>query len=69
MTMDATLFILMDMSQVLCPCAAENPDLSFGDLTKKLGEMWKGLSDAEKMPYEVLSHCTLSWCLLLSAAA
>ncbi|KAK9917825.1 hypothetical protein WJX75_008635 [Coccomyxa subellipsoidea] len=35
---------------------AENPDLSFGDLTKKLGEMWKGLSDAEKMPYEAMAN-------------
>ena len=36
--------------------AAENPDLTFGELTKKLSEMWKGLSDAEKAPYEVMSH-------------
>ncbi|EIE20576.1 hypothetical protein COCSUDRAFT_57721 [Coccomyxa subellipsoidea C-169] len=34
---------------------AENPTLSFGELTKKLGEMWKGISDAEKAPYEAMA--------------
>ena len=42
--------------------AAENPTLSFGELTKKLGEMWKGISEAEKAPYEVATP----YCLPLS---
>lgn len=29
-----------------------NPDLSFGDVAKKLSDMWKELSDADKAPYE-----------------
>jgi hypothetical protein len=30
---------------------AENPDLSFGQVGKKLGEMWRELSDEEKKKY------------------
>lgn len=31
---------------------AENPDASFGQIGRLLGERWKALSDAEKAPYE-----------------
>lgn len=31
---------------------ADNPDLSFGDLGKKIGEMFKALPPAEKAKYE-----------------
>jgi ABC-type transporter MlaC component len=31
---------------------AENPDLSFGDMGKKLGEMFRGLTPEEKRKYE-----------------
>ena len=31
---------------------AENPDLSFGELGKKLGEIYRGLSDEDKVEYE-----------------
>lgn len=45
---------VMVSSRALMSCAAaENPDLSFTDLTKKLGEMWKSLTDDEKAPFEV----------------
>ncbi|ANB14612.1 Nhp6bp [Sugiyamaella lignohabitans] len=30
----------------------ENPDISFGQIGKVLGEQWKALTDAEKVPYE-----------------
>ncbi|EED19418.1 nucleosome binding protein (Nhp6a), putative [Talaromyces stipitatus ATCC 10500] len=30
----------------------ENPGIAFGALGRKLGELWKGLSDAERKPYE-----------------
>ena len=30
----------------------ENPDLTFGGIGKKLGEMWRGLSDKEKEEYK-----------------
>ena len=30
---------------------SEHPDLKFGDVNKRLGEMWKGLSDDEKSGY------------------
>ncbi|EAX98410.1 HMG box family protein [Trichomonas vaginalis G3] len=30
---------------------AENPGISFGDIAKKLGEMWKNMSEEEKKPY------------------
>ena len=29
-----------------------NPDLTFGGIGKKLGEMWRALSDAEKEKYK-----------------
>ncbi|XP_037601683.1 high mobility group protein B3-like [Cebus imitator] len=28
-----------------------NPDISIGDVAKKLGEMWNNLNDSEKQPY------------------
>ncbi|KAK2102353.1 high mobility group box 3 [Saguinus oedipus] len=28
-----------------------NPDISIGDMAKKLGEMWNNLNDSEKQPY------------------
>lgn len=31
---------------------AENPEASFGDLGRLLGERWKSLSADEKAPYE-----------------
>jgi len=30
----------------------ENPNMSFGDISKKVGEMWKNLSAEERKPYE-----------------
>ncbi|EAY03627.1 HMG box family protein [Trichomonas vaginalis G3] len=30
---------------------ADNPGIAFGDIAKKLGEMWKNLSEEEKKPY------------------
>ena len=30
----------------------ENPDITFGQIGKKLGEMWRALSDAEKEKYK-----------------
>lgn len=33
--------------------AAEHPEMTFGELTKKLGEIWKAMSAEEKAPYEV----------------
>ena len=30
----------------------ENPDISFGQIGKKLGEMWRALSDEEKEAYK-----------------
>ncbi|KAJ9115117.1 hypothetical protein QFC22_005447 [Naganishia vaughanmartiniae] len=29
-----------------------NPDLSFGEIGKQLGEQWRGLSAEQKKPYE-----------------
>ncbi|KAG5370222.1 Non-histone chromosomal protein 6 [Yarrowia sp. C11] len=31
---------------------AENPGIAFGQVGKALGEKWKTLTDAEKIPYE-----------------
>eukprot|EP00429_Kryptoperidinium_foliaceum_P090675 CAMPEP_0176188666 /NCGR_PEP_ID=MMETSP0121_2-20121125/3033_1 /TAXON_ID=160619 /ORGANISM="Kryptoperidinium foliaceum, Strain CCMP 1326" /LENGTH=74 /DNA_ID=CAMNT_0017527249 /DNA_START=59 /DNA_END=283 /DNA_ORIENTATION=+ len=31
---------------------AENPDITFGQTGKKLGEMWRALSDKEKEEYK-----------------
>jgi HMG (high mobility group) box len=30
----------------------ENPDISFGGIGKKLGEMWRALSEKEKAAYK-----------------
>ena len=30
---------------------AEDPDLTFGGIGKRLGELWRGLSDGEKAKY------------------
>jgi hypothetical protein len=30
----------------------ENPDLTFGGIGKKLGEMWRALTDKEKESYK-----------------
>ena len=30
----------------------ENPDITFGGVGKKLGEMWRALSDSEKQAYK-----------------
>jgi hypothetical protein len=32
------------------------PTLGFGALSKKLGQIWKGMSDAEKAPYHEKAH-------------
>ncbi|GMI02367.1 hypothetical protein TrLO_g14125 [Triparma laevis f. longispina] len=34
---------------------AENPDISFGELSKKTGEVWKSLSVEDKQPFEDLA--------------
>lgn len=31
---------------------SENPDITFGQVGKMLGERWKALSDEEKLPYQ-----------------
>lgn len=31
---------------------AKQPELTFGELGKELGKMWRGLSDAEKAKYK-----------------
>eukprot|EP00005_Dracoamoeba_jomungandri_P003491 CAMPEP_0174256806 /NCGR_PEP_ID=MMETSP0439-20130205/6003_1 /TAXON_ID=0 /ORGANISM="Stereomyxa ramosa, Strain Chinc5" /LENGTH=131 /DNA_ID=CAMNT_0015339581 /DNA_START=384 /DNA_END=779 /DNA_ORIENTATION=- len=33
----------------------ENPDLSFGDLGRKVGEAWRALNAEDKKPYESLA--------------
>lgn len=35
---------------------AENPGISFGQVGKRLGEMWKELSDKDKKPYEEMAE-------------
>ena len=32
-----------------------NPDLKFGDITKKVSEQWKALNKEEKVPYEEMA--------------
>jgi structure-specific recognition protein 1 len=34
---------------------AENPDLTFGELAKKIGEAWKEMSAEDKVPYEEMA--------------
>mmetsp|Transcript_8901 Transcript_8901/g.15668 ORF Transcript_8901/g.15668 Transcript_8901/m.15668 type:complete len:102 (+) Transcript_8901:164-469(+) len=31
---------------------AENPDMSFGSVGKKIGEMWRQLSDDDRAPFQ-----------------
>jgi hypothetical protein len=48
----------------LCCCrlmscyAEEEPKLPMGEMSKRLGEMWKQTSDEEKAPFEVSCPCT-----------
>lgn len=43
-------------------CSGNYKDLSIGEISKQLGERWKGMSDEDKQPYEVCtplcSACT-----------
>ena len=39
---------------VLVGVVGETPGISIGDIAKTIGEMWRGLSDADKKPYQVL---------------
>lgn len=34
-------------------CTGNYKDLSIGEISKQLGERWKGMSDEDKQPYEV----------------
>lgn len=36
-----------------CPAAEQNPHLTMGETSKKLGELWKEISSEEKAKYEV----------------
>ena len=36
-----------------CPAAEQNPNLTMGETSKKLGELWKEVSSEEKAKYEV----------------
>ena len=47
----------MIFSQKMRPkVKAENPELTFGELGKKMGELFKALSPEEKEPYEALAQ-------------
>ena len=35
---------------------ADNPGIAFTEVAKKIGEMWKELSDADKAPYEAMAN-------------
>jgi hypothetical protein len=37
--------------------AEKEPGLSMPECSKKLGEMWRELSEAEKKPYQVSKQC------------
>ena len=47
--------------------AGETPGISVADIAKAIGEMWRGLSDDDKKPYQVdpsfcgSHHSTLSF--------
>jgi HMG (high mobility group) box len=43
--------IRVPVTKSTCCAAAEQPDLSFGELGRVLGQLWKELSDNEKAPY------------------
>ena len=34
----------------------DNPGIAFTDVAKRIGEMWKELSDADKAPYEAMAN-------------
>lgn len=36
-----------------CPAAEQHPNLTMGETSKKLGELWKEVSSEEKAKYEV----------------
>jgi len=43
------------LSEVRAEIKEETPDISVTELTKKAGEKWRGLTDAEKEPYQELA--------------
>ncbi len=50
--MDAQLFCCCNLWLVWL-AAAETPGISIGDIAKAIGEMWRGLSEQDKKPYQV----------------
>jgi hypothetical protein len=44
----AYIFYIQEMRPKL---KAQDPSLSFADLSKKIGELWKGLPEDERAPY------------------
>ena len=43
------------VAEVRAKVKEENPDMKFGDISKKVGEMWKALSEEEKKPYQEMA--------------
>eukprot|EP00039_Didymoeca_costata_P017955 m.331504 g.331504 ORF g.331504 m.331504 type:complete len:127 (+) comp16746_c0_seq1:159-539(+) len=39
-------------NEVRAEVKEDHPGIGFGELGKKLGELWRGLSDSEKKPYQ-----------------
>ena len=35
----------------------DNPDITFGQIGKKLGEMWRALDEKEKQAYKASASC------------
>ncbi len=56
------------LRQTVCVCAGNFKDLTLGELSKKLGEMWKGMRDEDKAPFAVRPSCTcMLHCMWTSA--
>ena len=51
-----------NLTKVVC-CAEENPEMSLGDIGKRLGELWREMGAEEKKMYEVrfMHMCKLSY--------
>ena len=47
-TRSLTLLLIANFPQI----KEENPDITFGQIGKKLGEMWRALDDKEKQAYK-----------------
>ena len=49
------------MQEMRAKLQADDPEMGFGDLGRRLGEMWHSLTEDEKEDYRSVMHVTVSF--------